>query len=230
MVQPIQTAIIKLIIRYPDISIHYYTVVLAYPLLTGTDKPQCTYTATGVQFLQKLYCDINCSHDRAQLGSPKIHCHSNAFMTRYCKQLYGMVNAYARGTVEVLYMYGSWCGRGTLEERSRYARGAVEVRSRCGRGTLEVRSRYARGAVEVRSRYGRGTVEVRSRYARGAVEVRSRCGRGTLLVRFRCASGSLRVVNFLTGVTVFGDRKKWIPAIRRTKNVVHNCQEQGKRL
>ena len=24
--------------------------------------------------------------------------------------------------------------------------------------------------------------------------------------------------------------KKWIPAIWRTKNVVHNCQEQGKRL
>ena len=79
-----------------------------------------------------------------------------------------MVNAYARGAVEVLYMYGSWCGRGTLEVRSRYARSAVEVRSRCGRGTLEVRSRYARGAVEVRSR----------------------CGRGTLLVRFRFASGS----------------------------------------
>ena len=24
--------------------------------------------------------------------------------------------------------------------------------------------------------------------------------------------------------------KKWIPAIQRPKNVVHNCQEQGKRL
>ena len=24
--------------------------------------------------------------------------------------------------------------------------------------------------------------------------------------------------------------KKWIPAIWRPKNVVHNCQEQGKRL
>ena len=24
--------------------------------------------------------------------------------------------------------------------------------------------------------------------------------------------------------------KKWIPAIRTPKNVVHNCQEQGKRL
>ena len=29
---------------------------------------------------------------------------------------------------------------------------------------------------------------------------------------------------------LFGDRKNWIPAIRRTKNVVHTCQEQGKRL
>ena len=29
---------------------------------------------------------------------------------------------------------------------------------------------------------------------------------------------------------LFGDRNKWIPAIRRPKNVVHNCQEQGKRL
>ena len=26
------------------------------------------------------------------------------------------------------------------------------------------------------------------------------------------------------------ERKKWIPAIWRPKNVVHNCQEQGKRL
>ena len=29
---------------------------------------------------------------------------------------------------------------------------------------------------------------------------------------------------------LFGERKKWIPAIWRPKNVVHNCQEQGKRL
>ena len=29
---------------------------------------------------------------------------------------------------------------------------------------------------------------------------------------------------------LFGERKKWIPAIWRTKNEVHNCQEQGKRL
>ena len=26
------------------------------------------------------------------------------------------------------------------------------------------------------------------------------------------------------------EREKWIPAIWRLKNVVHNCQEQGKRL
>ena len=31
-------------------------------------------------------------------------------------------------------------------------------------------------------------------------------------------------------VAAFGDRKKWIPAIWRPKNVVYNCQEQGKRL
>ena len=94
-----------------------------------------------------------------------------------------MINAYTRGAVEVLYagavevLYAgavevrSWCGRGTLVVRSRYARGAVEVRSWCGRGTLVVRSRYARGAVE-RSRYTLGTVLVRSRYARGAFPVR----------------------------------------------------------
>ena len=100
------------------------------------------------------------------------HCHSYAFMTRYCKFLYSMVNAYTRGVVEVLYARAvevrSWCGRGTLE-----------VRSWCGRGTLVVRSRYAR-AVEVRSWYGPSTVEVRS----------------------WCASGSVRFVNFSTGDTV----------------------------
>ena len=31
-------------------------------------------------------------------------------------------------------------------------------------------------------------------------------------------------------VAAFGERKKWIPAIWRPKNVVDNCQEQGKRL
>ena len=29
---------------------------------------------------------------------------------------------------------------------------------------------------------------------------------------------------------LFGQRKKWIPPIWRSKYVVHNCQEQGKRL
>ena len=33
-----------------------------------------------------------------------------------------------------------------------------------------------------------------------------------------------------TLLQLFGEGKKWIPAIWRTKNVVHNCQEQGKRL
>ena len=29
---------------------------------------------------------------------------------------------------------------------------------------------------------------------------------------------------------LFGERKKWIPAILSPKNVVNNCQEQAKRL
>ena len=33
-----------------------------------------------------------------------------------------------------------------------------------------------------------------------------------------------------TLLQLFGERKKCIPAIWRPKNVVHNCQEQGKRL
>ena len=33
-----------------------------------------------------------------------------------------------------------------------------------------------------------------------------------------------------TLLQLFGDRKKWIPAIWRPKKVVYNCQEQGKRL
>ena len=33
-----------------------------------------------------------------------------------------------------------------------------------------------------------------------------------------------------TLLQLFGERKKWIPAIWRPKNVVHHCQEQGKRL
>ena len=37
----------------------------------------------------------------------------------------------------------------------------------------------------------------------------------------------LSLTNFLQP---FGERKKWIPAMWRPKNVVHNCQEQGKIL
>ena len=33
-----------------------------------------------------------------------------------------------------------------------------------------------------------------------------------------------------TLLQLFEERKKWIPAIWRPKNVAHNCQEQGKRL
>ena len=33
-----------------------------------------------------------------------------------------------------------------------------------------------------------------------------------------------------TLLQLFGEREKWIPAIWRLKKVVHNCQEQGKRL
>ena len=33
-----------------------------------------------------------------------------------------------------------------------------------------------------------------------------------------------------TLLQLFGERKMWIPAISSPKNVVHNCQEQGKRL
>ena len=141
-----------------------------YLWLTWTDKPQCTCTATGVQFLQKLY--------RSHTRFVKVCCHSYAFMTRYCKLLYGVVNAYTRGAVEVLYAGAVWCCRGMLVVRSRYAHGAVEVRSCCSRGTLVVQSKYASGAVEVHSRYVRGAVEVRSwyglsmRYIRGALPVR----------------------------------------------------------
>ena len=94
---------------------------------------------------------------------------------------------YARGR--------SWCGRGT-----RYACGAVEVRSWYGPGAVEVCSWYGPGAVEVQ--YARGAVEV---YAHGAVEVRSWCmlvvwssGRGTLVVRSWCGRGTL-VVRFRFG-------------------------------
>ena len=40
----------------------------------------------------------------------------------------------------------------------------------------------------------------------------------------------LAISSLTITVAVFGERKKWIPAIWRPKNVVHNCQEQGKRL
>ena len=43
-------------------------------------------------------------------------------------------------------------------------------------------------------------------------------------------TGSLLFRALQTLLHLFGDRKKWIPAIQRTKNVAHNCQEQGKRL
>ena len=33
-----------------------------------------------------------------------------------------------------------------------------------------------------------------------------------------------------TLLQLFRERKMWIPAIWRQENVVHNCQEQGKRL
>ena len=41
-------------------------------------------------------------------------------------------------------------------------------------------------------------------------------------------TGSLLFRARQTLLQLFGDRKKWIPAICRPKNVVHNCQEQGK--
>ena len=57
-------------------------------------------------------------------------------MIKYCKLLYGMLNAYARSAVDVLYAgvveVRLWCSRGTLVVRSRYPRGEVEVRSWCG--------------------------------------------------------------------------------------------------
>ena len=117
-------------------------------------------------------------------------------MTRYCKLLYGMVNAYARGAVEVLYADAVEV---QLVVPSRHARGAVEVRPWYGRGMLVVRSRYARGTVLVRSRYitlvvrSRCTLMVRSSYARGAVEVRSWYGLGAVEVRSWCTSSSLLV-------------------------------------
>ena len=43
-------------------------------------------------------------------------------------------------------------------------------------------------------------------------------------------TGSQLFRAFQTLLQLFGERKKWIPAIWRPKNVVHNCQEQEKRL
>ena len=40
----------------------------------------------------------------------------------------------------------------------------------------------------------------------------------------------LAISSLTNTVAAIWREKKWIPAIWRTKNVVHNCQEQGKRL
>ena len=40
----------------------------------------------------------------------------------------------------------------------------------------------------------------------------------------------LAISSLTITVAVFGERKMWIPAIWRPKNLVHNSQEQGKRL
>ena len=40
----------------------------------------------------------------------------------------------------------------------------------------------------------------------------------------------LAISNLSNTVVAFGERKKWISAIWRPKNVVNNCQEQLKRL
>ena len=40
----------------------------------------------------------------------------------------------------------------------------------------------------------------------------------------------LAISSLTNTVAVIWREKKWIPAIWRPKNVVHNCQEQGKRL
>ena len=40
----------------------------------------------------------------------------------------------------------------------------------------------------------------------------------------------LDISSLTNTVAAFGERKKWIHAIWRPKNVVHNRQEQGKRL
>ena len=40
----------------------------------------------------------------------------------------------------------------------------------------------------------------------------------------------LAISSLINTVAAIWREKKWIPAIWRPKNVVHNCQEQGKRL
>ena len=40
----------------------------------------------------------------------------------------------------------------------------------------------------------------------------------------------LDISSLTNTVAAIWREKKWIPAIQRRKNVVHNCQEQGKRL
>ena len=40
----------------------------------------------------------------------------------------------------------------------------------------------------------------------------------------------LAILSLTNTVAAIWREKKWIPAILRPKNVVHNCQEQGKRL
>ena len=40
----------------------------------------------------------------------------------------------------------------------------------------------------------------------------------------------LAILSLTNTVAAIWREKKWIPAIYRLKNVVHNCQEQGKRL
>ena len=40
----------------------------------------------------------------------------------------------------------------------------------------------------------------------------------------------LAISSMTNTVAAIWREKKWIPAIWRPKNVVHNCQEQGKRL
>ena len=41
---------------------------------------------------------------------------------------------------------------------------------------------------------------------------------------------SLAISSLRNSVAAIWREKKWIPAIWRPKNVVHNCQEKGKRL